>query len=64
MAHDEILFMLTVLLYNSKSHKSASVNEYQGKQSYHNQWKVMHILSGQKIISMKHVNLKYYAQED
>ena len=24
----------------------------------------MHILSGQNIVIMKHVNLKYYAQED
>ena len=38
------------------------MTDYQGKQSYHNQWKVMSISSGQNIISTKQTNLKYDAQ--
>ena len=38
------------------------MTDYQGKQSYHNQWKVMSILSGQNTIIMKERSLKYYAE--
>ena len=38
------------------------MTDYQGKQSFHYQWKVLGILSVQSIIIMKERNLKYYAQ--
>ena len=38
------------------------MTDYQGKQSYHYEWKRLGILSGQNIIIIKQTNLKYYAQ--
>ena len=38
------------------------MTDYQGKQSFHYQWKVLGIVSVQSIISMKERNLNYYAQ--
>ena len=38
------------------------MTDYQGKQSYHYEWKVLGMISGKNIIIMKQTNLKYYAQ--